>query len=238
MMWREIARTVSMICVLLVAYRGVAWLMHQPMQPIIVLGLTLLALGAEALWSLLRWLGPLRGRFGTPNQESSLVRSLDRELSRALRHRAPLVMVAVMGKRGLTPRALSARLRTSDIVIRGRARHLIILMTETQMEQAQSVLERMALNLPIRAIAMLDEATVRGGLATIGFDARYRTRQNEAYGSVAAVLRGLQLGLFRARAQARPDQPAPIVVIGPGDLRDANTRSTARPLDDLTQRVA
>lgn len=190
MMWREIARTASMIAAVVVAGYGIAaTLAHQHVNLAVALGLALLALGVGALWSLVRWLSPLRGRFGTADQESSLVRSLDRELSRTVRHGAPFVMVAVLGKRSLTLGAIHARLRTSDIAIRGRSHHYIILMTETRMEQAQSVMERMALSLPIRAIAMLDETTVRSGMTAVGFDARYKsvTRQGQGKFILGAV---------------------------------------------------
>src|SRR5579875_921941 len=238
MMLRQIARAVLLAGIAVVAYIAVVAAMDSHFQPPIAIGLALLAVGSEALWAVVRWLSPLRGMFGEPDQELALVRTLEREISRSLRHQAPLVIVAVLGRWNLKLRDVSERLRTSDIVLRGRGKHFIILMTETRLEQAQLVMERMALNLPLRAIDMTDDAAIKAGAAVVGFGARYRTQYKTAHGPSLALLRGLQLGVFRARARARPDQPAPIVIVGPGEMRHANIIGSARPMDDLTHRVA
>jgi hypothetical protein len=238
MMVRQIARAALLAGIAIVAYVAIIVALGQRAQPSIMFGLALLALGTEALWAVVRWLSPLRGMFGEPDQELALVRTLEREISRSLRHQAPLVIVAVLGRWNLSPRAVSERLRTSDIVLRGRGKHFIILMTETQREQAQLVMERMALNLPLRAIALTDDAAIKAGSAIVGFDARYRTQHSTANGPSVALLRGLQLGIFRSRAHTRHGQPAHIVIIDPGAMRGANITSAARPLDDLTRRVA
>jgi hypothetical protein len=235
MMLRQLARAVLLAGIAVVAYIAVMATMSSHFQPPIAIGLALLAVGSEALWAVARWLSPLRGMFGEPDQELALVRTLEREISR---HQAPLVIVAVLGRWNLKLRDVSERLRTSDIVLRGRGKHFIILMTETRLDQARLVMERMALNLPLRAIAMTDDAAIKAGAAIVGFGARYRTQYKTAHGPSLALLRGLQLGVFRARARARPDQPAPIVIVGPGEMRHANITGSARPMDDLTRRVA
>jgi hypothetical protein len=246
MMLRSCAQAAGLAGLAVGAYLAVAATLHQPPQGALIVGLVLLAVGIAALWALVRWLSPLHGLFGEPDQEMALVRVLERELARALRHQAPLVIVAVRGRGRLSPRAVRAQLRASDIVLRGRGAHLVVLMTETGLDQAHLVMERMVQSLPIHAVAMTDEQAVKAGVgvadsdgvAITGFGARYQARRQTAHGPSVALLRGLQLGIFRARARVRRAQPAPIVIIGPGEMRAANQISSARPLDDLTERVA
>lgn len=235
---RQGLRAVGWLIAVGSAYLAIMRSVGQPAQIPILLGLLIMALGVEALWAVVRWLSPLRGTFGEPDQELALVRVMERELSRSLRHQAPLVIVAMQGRWNLTRRAVSAELRLSDIVMRGRGRHLLILMTETQLEQAQLVLERMVDKLPIRAVAMTNEQAVQSGAAVGGFGGRYEARDTTAHGPTLALLRGLQLGLFRAQARTQRDQPAPIYVLGPNEMVKANATATERPLADLTKRVA
>ena len=232
------ARTVALLIVVAGSYLGALHLMGQRPQIPMLVALLILAVGGEALWALVRWLSPLRGIFGTPEQELSLVRVMERELSRSLRHHAPLVIVVIVGRWRLSRRAVIAHLRISDIVLRGRGQHLLILMTETQLAQAQMVLERMVLQLPIHAVAMTNEEAVRAGTTTGSFGGRYLAHEIAAYGPSLALMRGLRLGLFRARARTRSGQPASIYVLGPQELVLANATTTARPLADLTDRVA
>ena len=236
--FQQAARTVALLIVVASGYLATVRLMGQRIEISVLLGLLILVLGAEALWGLVRWLSPLHGIFGALDQELSLVRVMERELSRSLRHQAPLVIVAIQGRWNLSRKAVVAHLRISDIVLRGHGQHLLILMTETQLDQAQLVLKRMVQQLPIHAVAMTNEEAVQAGTTTGSFGGRYAARGTVAYGPSLALMRGLRLGLFRARARTRAGQPAPIYVLGPQEFITANATTTARPLDDLTERVA
>ncbi len=220
------------------SYLGLARWQHQPVQGMVVAGLVLLATGIEALWLLIRWLSPLGGWFGEVDQEQALVRALERELSRSLRHGLHLTVVGVLGTWRLRMRDVRAKLRLSDIVIRGRGGHIVILMTDTEIERGQFVMERMAQQLPIRAVALTDEHAVPAGMALVGINSRYSTQGTSQYAPTVALLRGLRLGLFRARARRVAGQPAPVVQIGPSAMVQANASATERPLMDLTRRVA
>jgi hypothetical protein len=235
---RQIVVAGLLLLTITALYLGVLWRMEQRPQIPILLGLWLLALGVEALWSLVRWLSPLRGIFGEPEQELQLVRVMERELSRSLRHRAPLVIVAVLGRRRLSRKAVMDKLRLSDIAIVGRGRHMVILMTETRLEQAEMVMERMAAQLPIRAIAMTNEQAVQAGALIGDFGGRYRAQGGTAHSPTLALMRGLQLGLFRSRTRSRHGEPAPIYILGPQAMITANTTDSTRALADFTQRVA
>ncbi len=237
-MMRDLARLVLLAGAAVGAYSGVARLGRQPVQAAVVVGLVLLAVAVERLWAFVRWMSPLRGQFGEPDQEIALLRAIERELSRSLRHDAPLTVVALRGRRGLKTRAVAAMLRTSDIVIRGRGRHIVVLMTETARDNARLVIERMVERLPISAVAIADHTVITPGAQLSGFGARHQARQTSIHGPTLALARGLQLGLFRAEARARRGRPAPIYDLSAADVLAATTTHNRRSMDDLTQRVA
>lgn len=220
------------------AYLTVQYVGQRPWQPPVLIGLLSVMLVLERGWALVRWLSPLHSAFGDPDQEYSLLRALDRELSRSLRHDAPLVVVAVHGKRNLSLPTIEKTLRISDIVIQGRRGHIMVLMTETAIEQAQVVMGRMAEHLPITAVAMADERAVAALAGATAFGTRRQSSKNTAHGRTQAMVRALQLGVFRARARIKHDQPTPIYVLTPADVLAATNTTNDRAIDDFTQHVA
>lgn len=220
------------------AYLGARATLGRPASPATLAALVLAALALTAGWSALRRLQALRGVFGAQDQEAAVLRTLERELSRSLRHDAPLVVAALHGRRGLRWRDVQAQLRDSDIVLRGHRGRLIIVMTETRIGPARAVLERMAQQLPIRAVALVDERAVRPGIALAGADARFRAHRQPMQAPTLALLRALRLGLFRAEARARPDAPAAIYRLDAASVVAANDSANQSALDDLTRRVA
>lgn len=219
-------------------YLTVLYMLQRPWQPEVLLGLLILALGFERGWAFVRWLNPLHGTFGNADQEYSLLRALDRELSRSLRHDAPLVVVAVHGKRTLAVRTIEKILRISDIVIPGHNGHIMVIMTETSLDQAHLVMSRMAEHLPIIALAMADERAVAPLAGATPFGVRKAAPQNPAQGRTLAMVRALQLGVFRARARIKRDEPTPIYVLTPADVLAATNTTNDRAMEDFTQHVA
>ena len=92
-------------------YGCLSAVLHQPLSAVALVGILVGALAVEIAWLYLRWLSPLHSWFGDSDQELSLVRAVERELSRSLRHHAPLVVVAFRGKRGLRRAAVVKMLR-------------------------------------------------------------------------------------------------------------------------------
>jgi hypothetical protein len=219
-------------------YLGLGLLIHQPMSAPLLVGLILLGAAIEGMWIYIRWLSPLRATFGDPDQEIALVRALERELSRSLRYKAPLVVVALHGKRGLTKHAIATMLRFSDIVIRGRNQHMVILMTETPLANARVVVERMIERLPVRGAAIADEHVITPATSLAGFGARHHKQQSSTHGPTLALLQGLRLGIFRSEARSGHQQPTVLYELSPDDLIAANATTNARSMEDLTQHVA
>ncbi|MBA3824772.1 MAG: hypothetical protein H0X24_12865 [Ktedonobacterales bacterium] len=236
--WRTLFHGPVLAALTVGSYLGLARWQHQTVQGLVVATLILVVTGIEALWFVIRWFSPLGGWFGDVDQEQALLRALERELSRSLRQGWHLTVVGVLGTWRLRLPDVRAKLRLSDIVIRGRGGHLIILMTDTEIEQGQFVMERMAQHLPIRAVALTDEHAVPAGMALVGIGSRYRNQEATADAPTIALLRGLQLGLFRARARRVPGAAAPVVQVGAAAMVQANASATERPLLDLTRRVA
>ncbi|HKD74597.1 MAG TPA: hypothetical protein VKB76_03850, partial [Ktedonobacterales bacterium] len=117
--WRNGLRLTLALLLVAGCYLGLAALLRQPVAVPYLIGTLALGVALERLWLLVRWLSPLRGTFGDPDQEVALVRAVERELSRSLRYKAPLVVVAFHGRRNLTRQAVSSMVRFSDIVICG-----------------------------------------------------------------------------------------------------------------------
>jgi hypothetical protein len=83
--WRNGLRLVFALALVAGCYFGLATLLRQPIAVPYLIGTLSLGVAVERLWMLVRWLSPLRGTFGDPDQEVALVRAVERELSRSLR---------------------------------------------------------------------------------------------------------------------------------------------------------
>ncbi len=236
--WRNGLRTALALVLVAGGYLGLATLLHQPIATPYLVGSLLLGLAVERLWLLVRWLSPLRGTFGDPDQEVALVRAVERELSRSLRYKAPLVVVAFHGRRKLTRQAVAAMLRFSDIVICGRNNHIVVLMTETTIEKVRATVLRMIERLPVRGAAIADEHVITPATSLAGFGARHHKQVASAHGPTLALLQGLRLGVFRSEARSRRNRPATLYELSPADLVAANATTNHRAMDDLTQHIA
>ena len=219
-------------------YGCFAAVLHQPLSAVALVGILVGALAVEIAWLYLRWLSPLHSWFGDSDQELSLVRAVERELSRSLRHHAPLVVVAFRGKRGLRRAAVVKMLRFSDIVLVGSDRHIVILMTETTRENARAVVERMIEQLPVRGAVMADQTVITPATTLAGFQARHHIQEATTHSPTLALLQGLRLGLFRSETRARGGQPAVLYDLVDDDVIAANATTNQRSMDDLTRQVA
>ena len=236
--WRQGLRLLVACAVPVGLYLGLVAILHQQVAAPMLVGAILMGAAIEGLWMYIRWLSPLRATFGDPDQEIALVRALERELSRSLRYKAPLVVVALHGKRGLTKHAIGTMLRFSDIVIRGRNQHMMILMTETPLANARVVVERMIEQLPVRGAAIADEHVITPATSLAGFGARHHKQQTSTHGPTLALLQGLRLGIFRSEARSAHNHAAVLYELSPDDLVAANATTNARSMEDLTKLVA
>jgi hypothetical protein len=230
---REVLFVSSTVCLYLFFMLIIA---HSSPSAPVAIGLGLLAFIAEGVWLFMRWLSPLRGLFGTPDREISLWRALERELSRSMRHGSPLVIVGMRLKRKVSVPNIEALLRYSDIVTYGRGGFVIVLMTETRIDQAKIVIQRFVDRLPVRAIVVADEHALSSRSALVGVGLRHNV-QSEHMPTIALV-QGLRLGLFRAEARARKDEPAPVYILSANDVLEANATTNQRAMQDFTRRVA
>ena len=236
--WRHFLPLGGMYVVVVATYLGSHRLFRTPLSLSVLIGLSILTTLLMLVWLFLRWMSPLRGVFGNPEQEMALIRAVERELSRSLRHGAPLVIVALEGKRGLSSKSLSTFLRTSDLVLRGQGRRFVLLMTETPLEHGNHVLERLVARFPVRAAVIASEQVITPATNLTGFGARHQARIKTAHAPTLALLRGLQLGLLRATLRIRKGEPPPIYQLTASDIRTATASTNERVVRDLTRRVA
>ena len=180
----------------------------------------------------------MRGGFGTVGQETTLLRVLDREISRSIRHGHPLVVALIKGNR-LKYQKVKDDFRTSDLVFKGLNGQYLVVLTETSLANGAFVLERFVQRYPVNSAAIIDAALIPSAARLVGVGSRYAAKaQSIASRPVIALLRGLQLGLFRAQVRRRQDQPPPVYSVTPEDIRLAVSQSYERILDDLTKKVA
>lgn len=218
-------------------YLGGAIAMARIPRPEILAGVMVGAAALAAGWTVARRHGPWRGGFGSLAHERELTRVIDREVARSLRHGAPLVVAALRLRERGALKAVRARLRQSDIIIQGRAGQLIVVMTETSLEHARPVFERMVRTVPVRAVALADAPALRPAIARDGSDARFRDPTARS-ASTDILLQALRLGLFRAEARVHAGQPAPIYTLDADGVIAANATTNQRALDDYTRRIA
>jgi hypothetical protein len=189
------------------------------------------------VWLIIRWCSPWYGSFGYPDEERALLRILERELSRSLRYKEPLVITLLESRRGLSLPKLRKFLRVSDIVLRGRSSHYIILLTETPYEEGRDVIRRLISSFPIRLAVIAHEGVVMPAVGLMGFDARYQHR-HITHRPTFALLRGLRLGHFRASLSVRHNQPPPLYEVKPSDIILTFSSTHEKVFEEFTNRVA
>jgi hypothetical protein len=189
------------------------------------------------VWMIVRWWSPWYGTFGYPDEEHALLRILERELSRSLRYKEPLVITLLESRRGLSLQKLRKFLRISDIVLRGRSSHYIILLTETPYEEGRDVIQRLISSFPIRLAVIAHEGVVVPAVGLMGFDARYQHR-HITHRPTLALLRGLQLGHFRASLSMRHNHPPPLYEVKTADIILTFSSTHEKVFEEFTNRVA
>lgn len=198
----------------------VGLLAHQTPNIGVAVTLGLLALLIEGLWLFLRWMSPFRGVFGAPDRELSLWRVLERELSRSMRYGSPMVAVGMRLRHRVPASDVESLLRFSDIVTFGRANFVVIIMTETRIEQAETVIQRFVSRLPVQAIVMADTQVLASQSALTGIEQRHNV-QSEHLPTIALV-QGLRLGILRAETHVSAHAPPPVYRLTAKDVREAN----------------
>lgn len=171
-------------------YLGVSALLHQSIQLPVLLTLLFITFGTERLWALLGWLSPIIGKMGTREQESRI----EYELARSQRYNSHLVVVAIREKTHTPLHIIAQNLRTTDIVLRGTANYLLVLMPGITLEQASLPLQRLMSLLPIKDMVVADEQMLQALVKA------HKANLNGKLGHVnAAEFRKITLQAFDAK---------------------------------------
>jgi hypothetical protein len=149
-------RLAIVLILTLAFYLGAALLFHQAVQLPALITLLIVGIGAERLWTLLEWIGPVVGTMNKKKQEQERNQAIDFLLDCSLRYNSPLVIAAIHSKKRLLLHVVQRYLRKSDIVLRSAPGYLLILMPYTDLDQAAIPLNRIARQLPIKDIVQAD----------------------------------------------------------------------------------
>ena len=140
----------------LLFYLGVTFLFHQAVQLPAVITLLFIAVGAERLWVLLEWIGPVVGTMNKKKQEQEQKQIIEYMMECSMRYSSPLVIAAMRGKKRVSLHVVWRFLRKSDIVVRSTAGYLLALMPFTTLEQSTIALKRLTSQLPIKEMVVTD----------------------------------------------------------------------------------
>ncbi len=174
----------------LLFYLGVTFLFHQAVQIPALITLLFAAVGAERLWVLLEWIGPVVGTMNKKKQEQDQKQIVEYLLECSQRYGSPLVIAAMHSKKRVSLHVVSRFLRKSDIVVRSTAGYLLTLMPFTTLEQASIALKRLASRLPIKDVVVTDVSMLQ---ALVGAQ---RTPNNDE--ATVTTARDLRRMCFRA----------------------------------------
>ena len=152
----------------LLFYLGVTFLARQAVQLPALITLLFIAVGAERLWVLLEWIGPVVGTMNKKKREQEQKQIVGYLLECSLRYGTPLVIAAIRGKKRVSRHVVSRFLRGSDIVVRTTADYLLALMPFTTLEQASIPLKRLTSRLPIKEVVLADVNMLQALLETRG----------------------------------------------------------------------
>src|SRR5438477_12560930 len=94
-------------------YLGVSFLFHQAVQFPALITLLFIAVGAERLWVLLEWIGPVVGTMNKKKREQEQKQIVEYLLECSLRYGSPLVIAAIRGKKRVSRHVVSRFLRRS-----------------------------------------------------------------------------------------------------------------------------
>lgn len=149
-------RLAIVLVLTLAIYLGTALLFHQAVQLSALIALLVTGIGAERLWTLLEWIGPVVGTINKQKQQQERNQAIDFLLDCSLRYNSPLVIAAIHSKKRFLLHVVQRYLRKSDIVLRSAPGYLLILMPYTDLDQAAIPLNRIARRLPIKHIVQAD----------------------------------------------------------------------------------
>ncbi len=187
-------------------------------------------------------LSPACGYLGTIDQELRMARTLERECTRSIRYKAPLVILALTHQHSLPLAQVRAFLRASDIVIRGRRHHTLVILTETPDDIGEVVATRLIQRFSIQAATMVDVSDLAaagpltGWSGAGGFAERHQQAEGDQYAH--AVLNALRLGVFRARIRTPRAATPQVYRLTSGDIVQANATLWRPLIDDFTERAA
>ncbi len=152
----------------LLFYLGITFLARQAVQLPALITLLFIAVGAERLWVLLEWIGPVVGTMNKKKREQEQKQIVEYLLECSLRYGSPLVIAAIHSKKRVSSHVVSRFLRRSDIVVRTTADYLLALMPFTTLEQASIPLKRLTSQLPIKEVVLTDVNMLQALLGTQG----------------------------------------------------------------------
>lgn len=145
-------------------YVSISVLFQQAIRLPFLILLLVITLGSERLWALLAWMSPVVGKVDRKEQERTQKRMLEHELSRSLRYGSPLVLAAIREKKRTSLHLIKQRLRSTDVVLRSSAGYLLTLMPNTSIDQARHAFQRLASQLPLQDVVVMDEHMLQGML--------------------------------------------------------------------------
>jgi hypothetical protein len=175
----------------LLLYGCVVFFFHLTVQLPVLIMLPFTALGVERFWSMLKWMSPIIGSVDTKEQERTRTRIIEYELSRALRYGSHLTMAAIREKTRTSSHVIAKNLRNTDIVLRIPSGYLLVLMPDTNLEQAHAVVKRLNKLLTIKDVVLADEVMLQAAITT-----QKNSLKREKKGITAEEFRGVCIRAF------------------------------------------
>jgi hypothetical protein len=183
-------RLAIVLVLTLAFYLGAALLFRQAVQLPALITLLAIAIGAERLWVLLEWIGPVVGTMNKQKQERKRNQIVDYLLDCSLRYNTPLVIGAIHSKKRLSLHVIYHHLRNSDVVLRSATGYLLILMPFTNLEKATLAFKRIARLLPIKNVVLADVSLLQALVE------KQRTHNNSDAAITSRDLRSMCLQAF------------------------------------------
>lgn len=175
----------------LLLYGCVVFFFHLTVQLPVLIMLPFTALGVERFWSMLKWMSPVIGAVDTKEQERTRTRIIEYELSRSLRYGSHLTMAAIREKTRTSSHVIAKNLRNTDIVLRIPSGYLLVLMPDTNLEQAHVVVKRLNKFLSIKDVVLADEIMLQAAITT-----QKNSLKREKKGITAEEFRGICIRAF------------------------------------------
>ncbi len=152
------------LILVLLLYGCIIFFFHLAVQLPILIMFPFTTLAVERFWTMLRWMSPVIGTVDTKEQERMRTRIIEYELSRALRYGSHLTMAAIREKTRTSSHVVAKNLRNTDIVLRIPSGYLLVLMPDTDLEQAHTVIKRLNKLLSIKDVVLADEIMLQAAI--------------------------------------------------------------------------